>query len=174
MSETSKNPVPPWTVPSGGGGSGPPGTAGRPAGGGAVPADSATPRAILLGMLAWVSYVSLTTFRRSGQPVPTPVWIAPDGNHHLVAWTGAESGKVKRLRHTSRVTVAPCDRQGRLIGEHVEARARVMTPNEMPRVKAAMAAKYGMQFRVSAAVAALGRVVGIRRAGQVGLEITLD
>jgi len=52
------------------------------------------------------TYVSLTTFRRTGVPVSTPVWAAPDGET-LVVWTRTDSGKVKRLRHTSRVTVAP-------------------------------------------------------------------
>jgi len=35
------------------------------------------------------TYVSLTTFRRTGQPVPTPVWAAPDGAD-LVVWTHAD------------------------------------------------------------------------------------
>ena len=37
-------------------------------------------------------YVSLTTFRRTGAPVVTPVWAAPDGDT-LVIWTRADSGK---------------------------------------------------------------------------------
>jgi PPOX class probable F420-dependent enzyme len=64
-------------------------------------------------------YVSLTTFRRSGAAVATPVWAAPDGGT-LVVWTRADSGKVKRLRHTARVLVAPCDVRGRLTGPAVE------------------------------------------------------
>ena len=64
-------------------------------------------------------YVSLTTFRRTGVPVATPVWAAPDGDA-LVVWTRADSGKVKRLRHTARVTVAPCDVRGRVRGPAVE------------------------------------------------------
>ena len=67
-----------------------------------VPRVTALPRS---------DYVSLTTFRRTGAPVPTPVWAAPDGDS-LVVWTRADSGKVKRLRHTSRVTVAPSDIRG--------------------------------------------------------------
>ena len=47
------------------------------------------------------AYVSLTTFRRTGVPVRTPVWAAPDGAT-LVVWTRTDSGKVKRLRHTTR------------------------------------------------------------------------
>ncbi len=72
-------------------------------------------------------YVSLTTFRRTGDAVATPVWAAPDGAD-LVVWTRADSGKVKRLRHTSRVTVAPCDVRGNLQGRPVDAQARLLPP----------------------------------------------
>ena len=69
------------------------------------------------------TYVSLTTFRRTGIPVSTPVWAAPDGDT-LVVWTRADSGKVKRLRHTPRVTVAPCDVRGRVHGPAVDGVAQ--------------------------------------------------
>ena len=127
----------------------------------------------MFGALAGESFVSVTTYRRSGKPVPTPVWIAADRGTLLV-WTGAESGKVKRLRHTARITIAPCDRQGRLLGDPVPAHARIMARNEMRRVNAAMIAKYGIQFRLSRFGARIGRLVGIKRRGQIGLEITLD
>ena len=42
--------------------------------------------------LPHAAYVSLTTFRRTGVPVSTPVWAAPDGDSLLV-WTRTESGK---------------------------------------------------------------------------------
>lgn len=118
-------------------------------------------------------YLSLTTYRRSGVPVPTPVWAACDGDR-LVVWTGADSGKVKRLRHTSRVTIAPCDVRGRLHGDPVPASARVLDAAEMDRVGAALTRKYGWKFRGSVLGARLGRLVGIRRVGQVGIEIVLD
>jgi hypothetical protein len=66
-----------------------------------------------LAHLAAEKYVRLTTFRRDGTPVPTPVWVIGDGTDLLVA-TGATSGKVKRLRHTPRVLLAPCDQRGRV------------------------------------------------------------
>ena len=94
------------------------------------------------------TYVSLTTFRRTGQPVPTPVWAAPDGES-LVVWTRADSGKVKRLRHTARVTVAPCDVRGRTTGPAVEATAVLLSPHEWRQARAALARRYGWQWRVS-------------------------
>ena len=93
------------------------------------------------------TYVSLTTFRRTGQPVPTPVWAAPDGDD-LVVWTRADSGKVKRLRHTSRVTVAPCDIRGRVRGPAVEATAGFVDRAEWPQALAALRRAYGLRFQL--------------------------
>jgi PPOX class probable F420-dependent enzyme len=56
-------------------------------------------------------FVSLTTFRRSGAPVSTPVWVGRDGES-LVVVTPVGSGKVKRLRHDPRVELRPCGRFG--------------------------------------------------------------
>jgi uncharacterized protein len=61
--------------------------------------------------LADARFVSLTTFRRSGEPVSTPVWIGRDGGA-LVVLTPAGSGKVKRLRDDPRVELRPCGRFG--------------------------------------------------------------
>lgn len=59
-------------------------------------------------------YVSLTTFRRSGEAVSTAVWVATLDECRVGVWTNATSGKVKRLAHTPRVTLRPCDRRGRV------------------------------------------------------------
>lgn len=58
-------------------------------------------------------FVSLTTFRKSGVPVSTAVWIARDGED-LVVTTPVTSGKVKRLRNSPRVELRPCDRAGKV------------------------------------------------------------
>jgi len=58
-------------------------------------------------------YVSVTTFRRDGTAVPTPVWYAvSDGE--LVFWTSSGSGKVKRIRNGGRVRVAVCNARGQV------------------------------------------------------------
>jgi PPOX class probable F420-dependent enzyme len=93
------------------------------------------------------TYVSLTTFRRTGAAVATPVWAAPDGES-LVVWTRADSGKVKRLRHTSRVTVAPCDVRGRVLGPAVEAVGGFVDAADRDRAVAALARRYGLRFRL--------------------------
>lgn len=63
--------------------------------------------------LADARFVSLTTFRRSGERVSTPVWVGRDGDA-LVVLTPAGSGKVKRLRRDPRVELAPCGRFGKV------------------------------------------------------------
>lgn len=60
------------------------------------------------------TYVLLTTFRRSGEGVGTPVWIValPDGRAGFT--TEATSGKVKRIRNNPAVTLQPCDMRGKV------------------------------------------------------------
>jgi PPOX class probable F420-dependent enzyme len=72
--------------------------------------------------LAKTGYLSLTTFRRDGTPVATPVWVARHGND-LVVVTRRSSGKSRRLRNDGRVLLAPCDMRGRVAGEPVEGTA---------------------------------------------------
>jgi uncharacterized protein len=67
-------------------------------------------------------YLSLTTYRRDGTAVATPVWFVEDGDHVYVT-TGATSGKVKRIRHNPAVTVAACNGMGKLRGEQFAGRA---------------------------------------------------
>ncbi|MEV1021338.1 PPOX class F420-dependent oxidoreductase [Streptomyces sp. NPDC050264] len=58
-------------------------------------------------------YISLTTYRKDGTPVATPVWHVARDEHELLVITPADSWKVKRLRNNSAVTVTACDVRGR-------------------------------------------------------------
>jgi uncharacterized protein len=91
-------------------------------------------------------YVSLTTFRRDGTEVATPVWSAAvDGLLYVVS--GGDSGKVKRLRNSSRARLAPCDARGRIEGAWQDATARLVGDDRtIARARAALKAKYGWQF----------------------------
>ncbi|MCX5281044.1 PPOX class F420-dependent oxidoreductase [Streptomyces sp. NBC_00198] len=56
-------------------------------------------------------YVSLTTYRQGGRAVATPVGcVVHDGT--LYALTSPDTGKVKRIRNSGHVTVAPCAMNG--------------------------------------------------------------
>ena len=95
--------------------------------------------------LAAEPYVSLVTFRRNGNGIPTPIWIAAaDGK--LYAFTDGTSAKMKRLKVTNRIQLAACDARGKVKGEYVEGHARrVDDPAVMERAMAALARKYGWQ-----------------------------
>lgn len=100
--------------------------------------------------LSGEKFVSLTTYKRSGEAVATPMWIVRDGAR-LSAWTPADSWKVKRARRDSRVTLRACGRTGRVdAGEPVlEGTAEVVTdPVEVSRVENLVRQKYGLEFRV--------------------------
>jgi len=92
-------------------------------------------------------YVALTTFRRDGRPVATPVWFATLADGRLAVVTDAEAGKRKRLRNDPRCTVAPCDVRGRVHGPAQDGTAEVVEdPERMREGLAALAARYGVQW----------------------------
>ena len=106
------------------------------------------PALIALGESA---FVQLTTFRRNGEPVPTPVWVVRDGDA-ISAFTPTSAGKLTRLAHTNRVTVIACNRGGAVEqgAEPIEAEAVVSTePQDVDRVTKRLAEKYGFQFTVA-------------------------
>ena len=90
-------------------------------------------------------YVALTTVRRSGDVVPTPVWIAPLSDGRVGFSTGEKSGKVKRLRNNSAVTLQQCTMRGKVVDGSpiVTGTAVVVSGPEYQAVHAAIRAKYG-------------------------------
>lgn len=88
-------------------------------------------------------YAVLVTFRRNGDPVPSPIWFGIDNGKAYIR-TGADSWKVKRIRNNPSVVIAPSNRKGKPRGPGVEAVARVLPPEEHPRAIAARLAAYGL------------------------------
>jgi PPOX class probable F420-dependent enzyme len=86
-------------------------------------------------------YLSLTSFKRDGTGVATPVWFVSDDGHLLVE-TDADSYKVKRVRRDAHVRVAVCDARGRVSGELVDADARILPEDDRERVERLLAQKY--------------------------------
>ena len=101
-----------------------------------------------LGQLGAEKYVLLTTFRRDGRAVPTPLWVVPDGAG-LAFWTPDGTGKVKRIRNSGRVTVAACDVRGNVHGETIEATARLGDTADRHRIGEAIERKYGVLGRLT-------------------------
>jgi PPOX class probable F420-dependent enzyme len=85
--------------------------------------------------------VLLTTFRRDGTPVGTPVSVAPDGDR-VVFRTWDTAGKARRLRRDPQVEVAPSTWSGRPTGPGVRARARLLEGDEARRAARALARKH--------------------------------
>lgn len=114
--------------------------------------------------------MSFATFRRNGAEVATPVWFAAAGAK-LYAFTAGDSGKVKRLRHTSRARLAPSDARGRVQGAWQPATARIVTePHVIERAHAALRTKYGWQLRVADLFSGLAG----RRRHRAWIEIELE
>jgi PPOX class probable F420-dependent enzyme len=111
-------------------------------------------------------YILLTTFRRDGTPVATPVWAVKLDGDQVGFWTSSGSGKAKRLAHTARVTVAPCDARGRCKpGTPVtEATARVVSGPELEEIRTRVVAKYGAMTKVTKLI---GTVAGILRGKRI-------
>ncbi len=129
--------------------------------------------------LAEAAYAQLTTFRRTGAPVPTPVWVAPlpDGSGRLAVITLGDAGKTRRLAHTARVELRRCDVRGRVeAGAPTYRGAGVVVrgEDEVAGVRAAVVAKYGWPARFSLLVDPLARLLRIRRAPRAGIVLTVD
>src|SRR5258708_810388 len=82
-------------------------------------------------------YLNFETFKKTGEGVKTPVWFAADpsasldsNDAKLYVYTIGVSGKVKRVRNNPRVKIAPCDMRGRVLGEWMNAHAKIVTGPE--------------------------------------------
>lgn len=88
-------------------------------------------------------YILLTTFTKDGRPKPTAIWAVPKGDG-LIAITQEKSWKVKRIRNTPRVTIAPCDRGGKPKGEAVDAVASILDKSANGTTYDALGKRYGL------------------------------
>lgn len=115
-------------------------------------------------------YISLTTFKRDGTPVSTPVWVAGDEGRLLV-WTGAGTWKVKRIRRDAHVRVAASSAGGKTHGDALDATATIL--DDTDRVRELLTRKYGLTYRAVRAFNALVRAIRRQPAAEsVTLEIS--
>ena len=137
------------------------------------PDESAGPVAPVPASPADHRYVACTTFRRTGERVTSPVWIAELGDGTVGFTTGGDSGKVKRLRRDPRMELTPCDVRGNVPAGAPTwtGTARVVDLDEQPWVRAAIVRRYGWQMRL------VGWTERFRRRGAerpVGVVVALD
>ncbi len=121
-------------------------------------------------------YLLLTTFRKDGRAVATPVWSADLGNGSVGFWTSSGSGKAKRLAHTEHVTVQPCDARGKVKAGSTatEATAKLVTGAELDAIGEKIRAKYGFMTKVTKVLNTIGGFVKRKRIpyGDRGVVIT--
>jgi uncharacterized protein len=118
--------------------------------------------------LAEGKYLLVTSYRKNGTPVATPVWVVADGDS-LGVWTVADSWKVKRIRARADVLVGPCDVRGRPTGDQVPATAEICDAATTARYRRLMARKYGIVGRLTLLGSRLRRGTD----GTVGIKVTL-
>ena len=121
-------------------------------------------------------YLSITTFKRDGTGVATPVWFVSDGSR-LFAFTDLHSAKIRRIRRDPHVLVASCRPDGKLRREPVAGHAEVLTATaDLERVRTLLLARYNVSYRVVMFIYRLGRHVRGKQsvADGAALAITID
>lgn len=121
-----------------------------------------------LDRLAAGKYLLVTSYRKNGTGVPTPVWVVRDGDA-LGVWTAADSWKVKRIRARGDVLVGPCDVRGRPTGEQVPATAEICDAATTAHYRTLVARKYGILGRLTL----LGSRLRRGNEGTVGIRVRL-
>ncbi|MGY6023316.1 PPOX class F420-dependent oxidoreductase [Streptomyces spinosirectus] len=113
-------------------------------------------------------YVLITSYRKNGTSVATPVWVVRDGDT-LGVWTVADSWKVKRIRARKDILIGPCDLRGHPTGTQVPAVAEIGDEETVARYRRLIVRKYGIVGRLSLFGSRLRR--GPK--GTVGIRVTL-
>jgi uncharacterized protein len=112
------------------------------------------------------SHMLLTTFRSDGTGVATPVWSVPVSDGRVGMWTGAGTGKWKRLRNNPHLTIQSCTARGKTRPDDpiLAGTAEIIGSGPLfDEVQAAIRAKYGWQIHV---IPWISRLQGRLKAGQ--------
>lgn len=100
-----------------------------------------------LAQFANQNYLSMESYRKTGEAIRTPLWFVEDGGV-LYFYTVAHSFKVKRLKNNPRIRIAPCDMRGKVKGEWVDATARLLDAIESQHADGLLNRKYGLSKRI--------------------------
>ena len=88
----------------------------------------------------------LTTYRRDGTPVSTPVSIVVEGDHaYFRTWD--TTWKLKRIRNNPEVEVAPSTALGKPTGPALRARARILEGREATHAAKLLSRKHPFLHR---------------------------
>jgi uncharacterized protein len=100
-----------------------------------------------LSSLAGHKYALLVSFRRSGEPIPTPVWFGLDRGR-VYFNTRSRNAKLKRIRRDPHVRLGPCSFRGKPMGPLAEGRARILAAEQEAEAEAALRSNYGLARRI--------------------------
>ena len=91
--------------------------------------------------------INLTTIRKSGTLVHTPVWVIKHGNIGYVR-TSKFAGKIKRLKNNHKAFIAPCTNFGKVTGDKIEIKAEVLELNreEYDKISNKLKKKYSILY----------------------------
>lgn len=90
----------------------------------------------------------LVTFKRSGEPVPTPVNFGLDDAGRLYFRSEPHVAKIRRIANDPHVRVGPCNVRAKPTGPLAEGRARVVGPDERDHAERTVAANWSRPMRV--------------------------
>ncbi|WP_417766166.1 PPOX class F420-dependent oxidoreductase [Spongiibacter tropicus] len=93
------------------------------------------------------SYILLSTRKRDGSWVATPVWAAGDA-HQLFVVSEGKAGKIKRLRNFADIRLAPCTVTGKPLGPEIAAQGFVLDDTDAGEAHRQLLKKYGLQMRL--------------------------
>ena len=90
----------------------------------------------------------VVTFKRSGEPVPTPVNFGLSDDGKLYFRSEPHTAKVRRIRSDPRVRVWPSNLRGKPLGPAVEGRARIVGESEVARAYEVLSANWRADMRL--------------------------
>lgn len=116
-------------------------------------------------------YLSLSTLKKDGTAVATPVWFAKT-NHTLYFFTAGSAGKVKRIHNFPAIRVAVCNVSGKVSGDWFNAEARILQDSDdISRAYNALLKKYGWKIKLLDFFSRLGGKIDKRAFIEATLEI---
>jgi PPOX class probable F420-dependent enzyme len=113
-----------------------------------------------IGEIRSAKCISLTTFKRDGTKISTPIWFNVIGGKIYVT-TEPGAWKVKRIAKNPNVEFAVCTQRGKVTGQSFSGTARILAPVELAPVIAAKKRRY-----------ATFRLIHLFKKDQVAIEIT--
>ena len=128
-----------------------------------------------MGELDAAKYISLTTFKRDGTPVATPVWVTGSGGVYAFT-TGTTAWKARRLANNPAIEVQVCDMRGRVApgaARYTGTGEVTSDSGALTELRSALGAKYGLQYKVLHVVEGVRKLVGRGGDGRVAVRLSI-